>query len=108
MLCKGAQWCNALATFEAMQAAGSQPHTAVFSSIIDVLWQTGILWAQAKALQLFSSAVACAPFAYLMLRGLGNLLQKVLVVSVIRWLCWAARGCCHCSVQAVSWHGHGR
>ena len=40
-----------------LQASGSQPHTAVFSSIIDVLWQTGILWAQAKALQLFTSAV---------------------------------------------------
>ena len=37
------------------------PHAAVFSSIIDVLWQTGIAWAQAKALQLFSSAVQCAP-----------------------------------------------
>ena len=32
----------------------------MFSSIIDVLWQTGILWAQAKALQLFTSAVTYA------------------------------------------------
>lgn len=56
-----AQWCAALDTFEAMQASGCRPHAAVFSSIIDVLWQTGIAWAQAKALQLFSAAVQCAP-----------------------------------------------
>ena len=44
-----------------MQASGCRPHAAVFSSIIDVLWQTGIAWAQAKALQLFSAAVQCGP-----------------------------------------------
>lgn len=57
---KGGQWCLALDTFEAMQSSGSQPHTAVFSSIIDVLWQTGIAWAQAKALRLFTAAVRCS------------------------------------------------
>ena len=40
-----------------MQASGCRPHTAVFSSIIDVLWQTGIAWAQAKARKLFATAV---------------------------------------------------
>ena len=54
---KGGQWCHALDTFEAMQRSGCGPHAAVFSSIIDVLWQTGIAWAQAKALELFKSAV---------------------------------------------------
>ena len=54
---KGGQWCHALDTFEAMQRCGCKPHAAVFSSIIDVLWQTGIAWAQAKALDLFTSAV---------------------------------------------------
>lgn len=48
-------------TFEAMLRSGSRPHAAVYSSIIDVLWQTGIPWAQAKALHLFNSAVQCAP-----------------------------------------------
>lgn len=51
--------CAALDTFEAMLASGSRPHAAVYSSIIDVLWQTGIPWAQAKALHLFNSAVPC-------------------------------------------------
>ncbi|KAK9811789.1 hypothetical protein WJX72_010082 [[Myrmecia] bisecta] len=54
---KGGQWCNALDTFEAMQAAGCRPHAAVVSSVIDVLWQTGIAWAQAKALHVFQAAV---------------------------------------------------
>lgn len=48
-------------TFEAMLRSGSRPHAAVYSSIIDVLWQTGIPWAQAKALHLFNSAVQWAP-----------------------------------------------
>lgn len=60
---KGGRWCHALDTFEAMQRAGCRPHAAVFSSIIDVLWQTGSAWAQAKALRLFSTAVEYAPSA---------------------------------------------
>ena len=62
---KGGQWCRALATFEAMQTSGSRPHAAVYSSVIDVLWQTGLPWAQARALQLFESAVKtnCLPAA---------------------------------------------
>ena len=42
-----------------MQESGCSPHAAVYSSVIDALWQTGIVWAQAKALQLFSYAVEC-------------------------------------------------
>lgn len=45
-------------TFEAMQATGCSPHAAVYSSVIDALWQTGIVWAQAKALLLFDCAVS--------------------------------------------------
>ena len=56
--------CAALDTFEAMLASGSRPHAAVYSSIIDVLWQTGIPWAQAKALHLFNSAVQCVASSY--------------------------------------------
>lgn len=52
--------CAALDTFEAMLGSGCRPHAAVYSSIIDVLWQTGISWAQAKALHLFTTAVQCA------------------------------------------------
>ena len=55
--------CAALDTFEAMLGSGCRPHAAVYSSIIDVLWQTGISWAQAKALHLFTTAVQCAPTA---------------------------------------------
>lgn len=54
---QGGQWCHALDTFEAMQASGCRAHAAVYSSVIDVLWQTGIAWAQAKALTLFEDAI---------------------------------------------------
>ena len=49
--------CAALDTFEAMLQSGCWPHAAVYSSVIDVLWQTGITWAQEKALSRFNSAV---------------------------------------------------
>eukprot|EP00891_Asterochloris_glomerata_P003267 jgi/Astpho2/3267/Aster-08033 len=58
---KGGQWCHALDTFEAMQASGCRAHAAVYSSVIDVLWQTGIAWAQAKALTLFEDAIESGP-----------------------------------------------
>ena len=51
--------CHAVETLEAMQDSGCSPHAAVYSSVIDALWQTGIVWAQAKALQLFNHAVEC-------------------------------------------------
>ena len=53
--------CAAVDTFEAMQSSGCSPHAAVYSSVIDALWQTGIVWAQAKAALLFNSALSCAP-----------------------------------------------
>lgn len=58
---QGGQWCQTVATLEAMQAAGAVPHAAVISSVIDALWHTGIVWAQARAAALFRDAVPCAP-----------------------------------------------
>ena len=53
--------CAALDTFEAMLQSGCRPHAAVYSSIIDVLWQTGITGAKVKDLALFNSAVGGEP-----------------------------------------------
>lgn len=61
---KGGQWCHALDVFEAMLEAGFQPHAAVYSSVIDLLWQTGVQWAQAKALSFFEKALQCALSSY--------------------------------------------
>lgn len=54
---QGGQWCHTMATLEAMQEAGAVPHAAVISSVIDALWHTGIVWAQARAAALFRDAV---------------------------------------------------
>lgn len=54
---KGGQWCQTVSTLEAMQAAGAEPHAAVISSVIDALWHTGIVWAQAKAAVLFEDSI---------------------------------------------------
>jgi len=60
---KGGQWCQTVATLEAMQAAGAVPHAAVISSVIDALWHTGIVWAQARAAALFRDAVPAGRLA---------------------------------------------
>lgn len=36
-----------------MQSAGCEPDAIVYNAIIDALWDTGVLWAQKKALALF-------------------------------------------------------
>ena len=57
---QGGQWCQTISTLEAMQAAGAEPHAAVISSVVDALWHTGIVWAQAKAALLFQDSIRCA------------------------------------------------
>jgi hypothetical protein len=63
---QGGQWCQTISTLEAMQAAGAEPHAAVISSVIDALWHTGIVWAQAKAALLFEDSIRCAAAAALL------------------------------------------
>lgn len=53
---RGGQWRRALEAFEEMNAAGCTPDSIVYSTIIDVLWETGVAWAQHKALALFREA----------------------------------------------------
>ncbi|CAK0784210.1 hypothetical protein CVIRNUC_007414 [Coccomyxa viridis] len=100
---KGGQWCAALDTFEAMLQSGCRPHAAVYSSIIDVLWQTGITWAQVKALALFNSAVgngALPAAAESCKKGtlkldLLSLTVGVAVVSMSHWLLQARSALLH-------------
>ncbi len=56
---KGGQWCNALFTFESMLDKQLTVHSAVHSSVIDLLWQTANPWAQLRAKQLFLEAYRC-------------------------------------------------
>lgn len=53
---RGGQWRRALKAFEQMQAQGCHPDAAVFNSLMEVLWQSGVLLAHAKALQLWTIA----------------------------------------------------
>jgi pentatricopeptide repeat domain-containing protein 1 len=42
--------------FEQMQQANCRPDSCVYQHVIDVLWSTGIAWAQARAAQLYAMA----------------------------------------------------
>lgn len=54
---RGGQWCRALKTFDQMQHQGCKPDCVIFQTMIEMLWQTGIGWAQAKAVNLFNTAL---------------------------------------------------
>ncbi|GIL47655.1 hypothetical protein Vafri_4418 [Volvox africanus] len=54
---RGGQWQKALKAFHKMCVQGCKPDAIVYNAIIDTLWETGIIWAQGKALQLFMTAV---------------------------------------------------
>lgn len=53
---KGGQWRRALAAFEQMKSNGCRPDSVVYNTIVGVLWRTGVLWAQAKAVHAFQAA----------------------------------------------------
>ena len=40
---------HTLQAFEEMRARGCAPDTIVYNAIIDVLWETGVGWAQRRA-----------------------------------------------------------
>ena len=54
---RGGQWQKALQAFHKMCVQGCKPDAIVYNAIIDTLWETGIIWAQGKALQLFLTGV---------------------------------------------------
>lgn len=54
---RGGQWQKALQAFTKMCMQGCKPDAIVYNAIIDTLWETGIIWAQSRALQLFLGAV---------------------------------------------------
>lgn len=50
---KGGQWRRALAAYELMRQQRCKPDAIVYNAIIDALWETGVIWAQRKALTLY-------------------------------------------------------
>jgi len=59
---RGGQWQKALQAFHKMCVQGCKPDAIVYNAIIDTLWETGVVWAQSKALQLFVSALQQGQF----------------------------------------------
>ena len=56
---KGGQWRRALAAYELMRQQPCKPDAIVYNAIIDALWETGVIWAQRKALTLYQVCLAC-------------------------------------------------
>jgi pentatricopeptide repeat domain-containing protein 1 len=59
---RSGRWLRAYQVFQDMTARGCKPDSIVHNAIIDALWQTGCVWAQAKAHGLFMQAVAQGHF----------------------------------------------
>jgi pentatricopeptide repeat domain-containing protein 1 len=53
---RAGQWKRALRAFEDMQMEGLHPDSVVFNTLLEVLWQSGVLLAQMRAAQLWSAA----------------------------------------------------
>lgn len=49
-------WRRALTAFEAMKAHNCRPDSVVYNTVVGSLWATGLVWAQAKATQIFHAA----------------------------------------------------
>jgi pentatricopeptide repeat domain-containing protein 1 len=59
---RAGEWQRAAKSFDHMLQLGCKPDSYVYQTIIDMLWQTGVTWAQARAIQLF--AIACRNWQY--------------------------------------------
>lgn len=80
---KGGQWRRALAAYEMMRQQHCKPDAIVYNAIIDALWETGVVWAQRKALVLYQVGVSL-PFVCLCSRTAANRKQ------------WCCTVCCYC------------
>jgi pentatricopeptide repeat domain-containing protein 1 len=61
---RGGQWLRAVKAFEAMQSQGCRPDSSIYQSMVDMLWQSGVAWLQARALQLYTSAARSWQFRF--------------------------------------------
>ena len=55
---KGGQWRQALAAFDQMKNNNCRPDSVVYNTVVGVLWNTGVVWAQAKAVQVLCYCLA--------------------------------------------------
>lgn len=59
---RAGQWQRALTAYESMKAVNCRPDSVVYNTVIGSLWQTGLFWAQAKAMFIFHSACKAGHF----------------------------------------------
>lgn len=59
---RGGQWRRALTAFDQMKTTNCRPDSVVYNTVVGVLWNTGVVWAQAKAVQVhvLNSHNACS------------------------------------------------
>jgi len=60
---KGGQWRRALAALDQMKSNNCRPDSVVYNTVVGVLWNTGVVWAQAKAVQVHRHAFCASSFS---------------------------------------------
>jgi len=90
---RGGQWRRALGAYERMNRQGCRPDAIVYNAIIDAVWETGVIWAQRKALSIYKTARSQGHFKQQTLRNvprsevnLHALTAGVAVLSLYSWL----------------------
>lgn len=90
---RGGQWRRALHAYEQMVTQGCRPDAIVYNAIIDAVWETGVIWAQRKALEIFEIAREQGHFKQQSLQdvpsaevNLHALTAGVAVLSLYVWL----------------------
>ncbi|KAL4422946.1 hypothetical protein ABPG75_009143 [Micractinium tetrahymenae] len=53
---RAGHWRRALTAFEQMKVHNCRPDSVVYNTVVGALWRTGLVWAQAKAMQIFHAA----------------------------------------------------
>ena len=89
---RGGEWRRGLQAFEQMRSQGCRPDSIVYNAIIDAVWETGVIWAQRRALQIFRLAVEQGHFKQQALNGSPkvevNLHAMTAGVAVLSLYCW--------------------
>ena len=90
---RGGQWRRALQAYEEMLTQDCKPDAIVYNAIIDAVWETGVIWAQRKALTIFECARRQGHFKQQPIRNvhraevnLHALTAGVAVMSLYSWL----------------------
>ncbi|KAL3162889.1 hypothetical protein ABBQ32_009337 [Trebouxia sp. C0010 RCD-2024] len=92
---KGDQWRRALAAFDQMKNNNCRPDSVVYNTVVGALWNTGVVWAQAKAVQVFQTACRQGHFRLTVHTssesgtvdfGMHAFTVGAAVISLMRWL----------------------